>query len=60
MIYRTKLADKLNEIYNALFVHRYTSNDCEKRVGTLSFSINTKEQLMRAVSMLSDYADYEI
>lgn len=54
------LSDKLNEIYNALFVHRYTSNDCEKRVGTLSFSINTKEQLMRAVSMLSDYADYEI
>lgn len=54
------LADKLDQVYNALFVFQYASGIYEKRVGKMAFSAETKKELMQAVSLLSDYADYKI
>lgn len=59
--YQTKVifCDKIEEVYNALFVRDYTAREYEKRIGELSFDAETRTWLLKAVSSLSGYADYE-
>lgn len=54
------LADKLNQVYDALFIHQYTSKVYEIQIGEMSFSEATKNELLKAVSALSAYADYDL
>lgn len=59
--YSEKAADikaKLDEVYNALFVERYTGEKYNKIIGKMEFDKRTKESLIRTVSLLSNYADY--
>lgn len=55
-----RLTDKLNQVYDALFIYQYTSRVDEKQIGEMSFNEETKAELLKAVSALSDYADYDI
>lgn len=50
--------DKLNEVYNALFVYQYTNQNYEKRIGKIKFTAETKSDLLKAISTLSPYASY--
>lgn len=54
-----RLEDKLTEVYNALFGDNNRRPWDEVNVGEYSFSTETKEKIMRAASMLSDYSSYE-
>lgn len=54
-----KFYDKIEAVYNALFVHQYEGKVREVQIGELEFSGETKATLMRAVSTLSRYADHE-
>lgn|GEM_PF-158138 len=53
-----KLTDKLNTVYNALFTQDYSNSIYEKHIGDLSFSQSTHDDLMRIVSLLSDFSDF--
>lgn len=53
-----KFYDKIEQVYNALFVHQYAGRVREIQIGELEFSEETKVTLMRAVSTLSRYADH--
>lgn len=55
-----KLEDKLEILYDALFIKEYTSGDYEVQVGQMSFGSETRATLFRAVSTLSQFADYEV
>ena len=50
--------DKIEAVYEALFVHQYKSTVRKVQIGELEFSGDTKATLIRAVSTLSPYADY--
>ena len=53
------LEDKLNQAYNAIFVKE---DDCtwrETNVGKCSFSMQTKETILRITSLLSEYTSIE-
>lgn len=52
-----KLEDKLDCVYNALFVEKYQKN-YELNIGELTFSKIIYETLMRVVSLLSDYGSF--
>ena len=54
-----RLEDKLTEVYQALFVGNNRTPWDEIHIGEYSFSKQTKEKIMRAASMLSEYASYE-
>ena len=54
-----RLEDKLTEVYNALFGDNNRRPWDEVNVGEYSFSTETKEKIMRAASMLSDYSSFE-
>ena len=54
-----KLEDKLNAVYDALFIKQY-NNTYEVKIGQMSFRASTKENLLRAVSALSKYADFDV
>lgn len=53
-----KLVDKLNAVYEALFAHDYSNGTYEKIIGDLQFSQKTRNDLIRAVSLLSDFSDF--
>lgn len=48
-----KLKDKLQEIYEAVFVEKYNNGVYEKRVGSMSFSKKSKEQLFDVINLFS-------
>lgn len=52
------LKERLDEVYNAVFVHQYKEED-EVILGRLCFCQANKTNLLNAASLLSDYADYE-
>lgn len=55
-----KPEDKLQEIYNALFVELYDKNETQKYIGSVSFNKSTRAYLLRIISLLSDFADFDI
>lgn len=55
-----KLTDKLDAVYDALFIRQYTSRAYEARIGQLSFDKETRTALFRTVSALSQYADFDV
>ena len=55
----TTLEHKLQKMYEAIFLESARSDGNHAIIGKLSFTRQTKEKLMRAVSMLSQYASYE-
>ena len=50
--------EKLQEVYNAIFA-RDRDNRLEVVVGEVAFDGNTKNELLRIISGISDCADYE-
>lgn len=52
------LSDRLTAAYNAIFVHTYPSINSELKIGQLAFSERTRQNLLKAASILSPYADY--
>lgn len=54
------LEEKLAAAYHALFVHKYSPTSYVQEVGSFSFSSETKDLLLRAVSALSGFADYNL
>lgn len=59
-VIQVKLVDKLNTVYEALFVQDYSHGVYQKNIGQMTFSQETHENLMRAVSLLSNFADFSI
>jgi hypothetical protein len=57
---KVKLVDKLNAVYNALFIHDYSNGTYEKNVGEMSFTRETYDSLMRTTSLLSNFSDFHI
>jgi hypothetical protein len=55
-----KLEDKLNNVYNALFKRDYSNGTYERNIGDMSFSQSTHDNLMRTVSLLSKFSDFQI
>lgn len=55
-----KLKDKLDALYDALFIRQYTSRAYEVRIGQMSFGSESRATLLRAVSALSQFADFEV
>ena len=55
-----KLSEKLNQVYNAIFVHNYDSWTRTIKIGNMEFGPDIKTMLVRVVSTLSPYADYNI
>ena len=55
-----KFKDKLDALYDALFIKQYTSLSYEVRIGQMSFRSESRDTLLRAVSALSEFADFEI
>ena len=54
------VANKLNDIYNALFNTDYNGMTYEKQIGEYIFKKETKETLLRTVGLFSKYSDFEI
>lgn len=54
-----KLEDKLNEVYNALFINKYSGSNYEKHIGGVSFDKSSRALLLRIVGLLSDFTDYQ-
>jgi hypothetical protein len=54
------LADKLNDIYNALFNTDYNGTIYQKRIGDLLFQKDTKEIIIRTASLFSKYTNLDI
>ncbi len=52
------LSDKLNMVYDALFIENYQSSVYEINIGNMSFDKETKKMLMQTASLLSGFADY--
>ena len=55
-----KREDKLREVYNAIFVKKYDGRSYETTIGKVSFGKGTKNELLKIISGLTKYADYEI
>lgn len=55
-----KREDKLREVYNAIFVKKYDVRSYETKIGKVSFGEGTKNELLKIISGLTEYADYEI
>ena len=53
-----KAENKINEVYHALFVQDYSQSTRELHIGSLKFTIETRNNIMRTVSLLSGFADY--
>lgn len=54
------MVDKLKQVYDALFNTDYDGILYNIHIGEYEFRKNTKEQLLRVVSLLSKYTDFEI
>ena len=55
-----KREDKLKEVYDAIFVKKYDGRFYESKIGKVSFGEGTKNELLKIISGLTEYADYEI
>lgn len=55
-----KREDKLREVYNAIFVKKYDGRSYETTIGKVLFGEETKNELLKIISGLTEYADYEI
>lgn len=55
-----KLEDKLNEVYDALFINKYEGSNYQKNIGRISFDKSSRAYLLRIVGLLSDFADYSL
>lgn len=53
------LEERLKEAYDAIFLYGYTGRNYEKVVGCCSFTKQTKDDLLRRVSLLFNTATYE-
>lgn len=53
------LEDKIKELYNAIFVKRYSSAEFRKTVGKYMFDENTRETLLKVAGLFSKYTDLE-
>lgn len=53
-----RLSDKLEKVYDALFIQNYQRRVYESNIGDMSFDKETKRILMQTVSLLSGFADY--
>ena len=53
------LTDKLNDAYKALFVSNEINTEEEIIIGKCTFTRQTKDDLMRIASMLSEFASFE-
>lgn len=54
------LEDKWKQIYEALFVTVYSSNQYQTEIGNYIFNSGTKDILLRTVSLLSKYTSLDI
>lgn len=52
------LNDKLEQVYDALFIQEYQRKVYESSIGTMKFNRKTKSTLMRTIGLLSGYANY--
>lgn len=52
--------EKIMEMYNAIFGNDYSSYKYREVVGEYEFDAGSKQYLISAASMLSDYVDYDI
>lgn len=50
--------ERLDAIYDALFIRQYTSQTYGVRIGQMSFGSESRATLLRAVSTLSQFADF--
>lgn len=57
---QVKLTAKLNAVYEALFIQDYSHGLYQKNIGEMTFSRETHASLMKTVSLLSDFADFDI
>lgn len=55
-----RIEDKLNEVYDALFVAKYEGGEYRKSIGKLSFDKASRASLLRIVGLLSDFSDYTL
>lgn len=55
-----KLEDKIQQVYEALFVTEYVENHYETRIGEYTFDKDTRMTVMRVVSLLSSYSKINI
>ena len=53
------LTEKLQQVYRVVFAGSDTDKAGQAQIGVYSFSKQLKDQILKAASMLSDYADYE-
>ena len=54
-----KLEDKLNALYDALFIRQYTTRAYEIRIGQMAFNSESRATLLRTVSTLSQFSDFD-
>ena len=47
-------------MYNAIFVKKYDGRYYETTIGKVAFREGTKNELLKIISGLTEYADYEI
>lgn len=57
---KVKLTDKLNAVYKVLFVQDFSHDLYRKNIGRMTFSQETYKNLLKAVSLLSNFADFNI
>lgn len=55
-----KLEDKLNAVYDALFINKYDGNVYQKSIGEVSFDKSSRADILRIVGLLSDFTDYTL
>ena len=55
-----EIETKIKEIYSTLFSPGEFEMIREKRIGEMSFSENTRNEMLETVSLLSKRADYDI
>jgi len=54
------LEDKLNAVYDALFINKYDGNVYQKNIGEVSFDKSSRAHILRIVGLLSDFTDYTL
>lgn len=50
---------RVEEIYEAVFVRKYTRGDYRKKIGKSNFDANSKISILQAISLLSKYSKIE-
>lgn len=54
------IEEKLDLVYNALFKHNYDNDGYDVRIGDFVFTKYAQNEIIKATTLLSRYADYEI